>query len=351
MPVFGYTFLYFMFVRILGLALLFCCLACFKTLAQAEAEHVTTTRIAFGSCNDQRKAQPLWQEIIKTDPALWVWLGDNIYADTDSMPLMQQYYNLQIQHPGYKKLLQTCPVTGIWSDHDYAGDNADKLFRKKQQSQQLFLDFMGTGKNEAIRKQEGIYRTYTLGEGNKKVKLILLDGNYHRDPFRKLFRLYLPDERGDILGEAQWAWLENELSNSDASVHIIVSGLQVLPHSMAYTNWSAYPAARARLLQLLEKTKPNIPLIISGDRHVGELSKYELQGYTQPLYEITSSGMTHFREAKKGGNRYRVGEQVGALNFGLLQINWGKDTTSITMQVRGEKGSVYIAKTVEYTLN
>ena len=320
----------------------------FQTIAQTNSDPANYTRIAFGSCNNQHKPQPLWQDIIQSDPDLWVWLGDNIYADTDDMQLMQQYYDQQLQHAGYRKLLQTIPVTGIWSDHDYAGDNADKNFAYKKQSQQLFLDFIGISKNDAVRNQEGIFRTYTLGEGQQKVKLILLDGIYHRDPFKKLFRLYLPDENGDILGETQWAWLEKELTNSDASVHIIASGMQVLPHSAAYTNWSAFPVARDRLLHLLEKTKPAIPIIISGDRHLGEVSRYELNGYSYPLYEITSSGLTHYRKAKKGGNRYRVGEQAGALNFGLIQINWGSDATTISLQVKGKDGVTYQEEKITY---
>lgn len=332
-----------MILRFLG-----CICLVLLVVLQAPAQNPDVTRIAFGSCNNQAQPQPLWPDIINAQPDLWVWLGDNIYADTDDMQLMQQYYQQQLQQPGYRQLLQTCPITGIWSDHDYAGDNANKLFPYKKQSQQLFLDFMGIPQDAAIRKQEGIYRTYTLGEDDQKIKIILLDGMYHSDPYKELMGLYLPNGSGDMLGEAQWAWLEQELTNTDASMHIIASGLQVLPHTMSYTTWAAFPASRERLLRLLEKTKPAIPIILSGDRHVGELGKYELQGYTYPLYELTSSGMTHFREAKPGGNRYRVGEQVGALNYGLLQINWADDATIVTMQIRGENGKVYLQEVYSY---
>jgi len=322
------------------------CLLWFACTIVATAQAVT--RIAFGSCNNQYKPQPLWQEIIKNKPDLWVWLGDNIYADTEDMQKMEKDYSHQLQRSEYKQLLQTCPVTGIWSDHDYNNENADKHFRFKKQSQQLFLDFMGISKQDHIREQEGIYRSYILGEGNQKVKIILLDDLYHRDSFKKLFRLFLPEPEGDILGPAQWAWLEKELTDSDAMVHIIATSLQVLPTSYAYSNWSAFPEARNRLLQLLEKTKPTVPIILSGDRHVGELSKTELAGYSYPVYEITSSGMTHHRRAKKGGNKYRVGEQVGALNFGLLEINWHENYTSVTLKINGVGNKIYLQKTVTY---
>ncbi|MFD2514957.1 alkaline phosphatase D family protein [Pontibacter locisalis] len=303
-------------------------------------------RIAFGSCNDQREAQPLWPSIVNAKPDLWVWLGDNIYADTRDMQNMALDYQLQLQQEGYQRLLATTPVTGIWDDHDFGYDNAGGDFDKKAISQQLFLDFMGVPRDAAVREQQGIYRSYELGEGDKKVKILLLDVRYFRDNLYDIFGLYLPNWTGDVLGEAQWQWLEQELKESDAAVNIIASGLQVLPTGKAYTNWSAFPAARERLLSLLERTRPSAPIILSGDRHVGELSKMDLRGLNYPLYEVTSSGMTHFRNPADGGNNYRIGKQVGALNFGILDIYWKDDATIISMQIRGKEDHILLENEV-----
>lgn len=332
------------------LLVLLCLLCSFTavTIKTDEPKPDAHTRIAFGSCNDQRQPQPLWPSIVATQPDLWLWLGDNIYADTWNMVTLLRSYQFQQQHEGYQQLLQTTPITGIWDDHDYAYDNAGKYFTKKEQSQQLFLDFIGEPKDAPVRKQEGIYRSYILGEGDQKVKILLLDVHYHRDRLNIVFDMYLPNYSGDVLGEAQWQWLERELTNSDASVHLIASGTQVLPTGLAYTNWSSFPQSRKRLLELIEKTHPAIPLLLSGDRHVGELGKIELEGYKQPLYEITSSGMTHHRRPRKTGNIYRVGEQIGALNFGILDIAWEKDYTAITMEIRGEGNKVLLEQKVVY---
>lgn len=337
--------------RNLRQCLLLLCLLCATLPASAQPDtetDSTRTRIAFGSCNNQREPQPLWQSIVATQPDLWVWLGDNIYADTQDMGLMARYYRQQQRQPGYRQLLQTTPITGIWDDHDYAYDGADKTFEKKAQSQQLFLDFIGVPKEAPVREQEGIYRSYIIGEGDRKVKILLLDVHYHQDRMNKLFGIYFPNRTGDMLGEAQWQWLERELTDSDASVHLIASGLQVLPTGHAYPNWAAFPQARKRLLRLLEKTRPAIPLLLSGDRHVGELSKIELKGYDNPLYEITASGMTHHRRPRKAGNIYRVGEQVGALNFGLLDIHWHNDFTAIILQIRGIDNKVLLEEKLIY---
>lgn len=331
--------------------LLLLCLLCSALPSAAfprTASDSSRTRIAFGSCNNQLQPQPLWQSIVAAKPDLWVWLGDNIYADTRDMAVMDQYYRLQQQHPGYRQLLQTTPITGIWDDHDYAYDGAGKEFEKQAQSQQLFLDFIGVPEDAPVREQEGIYRSYTMGAGDRKIKILLLDVRYHRDRLNSIFGFYMPNETGDVLGEEQWRWLERELTDSDASVHLIASGIQVLPTGHAYTNWSAFPQARERLFRLLEKTHPAIPIILSGDRHVGELGKIKLKGYEAPLYEITASGMTHHRRARKGGNIYRVGEQVGALNFGLLDIYWNSPYTAIILQIRGKDNRVLLEEKLIY---
>lgn len=316
-----------------------------QLLATQNDNHI---RIAFGSCNDQNKPQPLWESIVATKPDLWVWLGDNIYANTSNMQDMYSDYQKQMQQEGYQQLLATTPITGIWDDHDYAYDNAGADYKMKQQSQQLFLNFIGVPRNAPVRKQQGIYRSYEIGTGDKKIKLILLDVRYFRDKLRDIYGLYLPNLNGDILGDAQWEWLEQELTNSNAAVNIIASGIQVLPTGKAYTNWSEFPAARGRLLRLLQKTNPAAPIILSGDRHVGELSMIKLKGLDVPLFEITSSGMTHHREPRATGNPFRVGEQIGALNFGVLDIDWLPNSTNVTIQIRGEDNKVLLIKHVVY---
>ncbi|WP_298344256.1 hypothetical protein [uncultured Algibacter sp.] len=52
--------------------------------------------INFGSCNKQNEPQLLWDDIINNDPDLWIWLGDNIYGDTDNMQILKEKYQIHI---------------------------------------------------------------------------------------------------------------------------------------------------------------------------------------------------------------------------------------------------------------
>ena len=83
----------------------------------SEADALVTTetvsRIAFGSCNSERKPQPLWHVIAKDEPSLWIWTGDNIYARTEDPQVFRAKYNRQLEHTGYEALARRVPfMTG-----------------------------------------------------------------------------------------------------------------------------------------------------------------------------------------------------------------------------------------------
>ncbi|MBW7937244.1 MAG: alkaline phosphatase family protein, partial [Flavobacteriales bacterium] len=147
------------------------------------------TKIAFGSCNNPSLPQEMWVNIIQHKPDIWLWLGDNIYGNSRNMETLAKKYNKQLSKVPYVEFLKKVPVVGIWDDHDFGANNADKTYPMKEQSQQLFLDFIGEPLHSARRDQKGIYTSYTFGETGKQIKFILLDVRYLRDQ---------PGENADI---------------------------------------------------------------------------------------------------------------------------------------------------------
>lgn len=311
----------------------------------------TLKTIAFGSCNRVNLPQDIWKSIHEDKPDLWLWLGDIIYADTENMSKLENMYNRQKSNEEYVKFISETPVIGIWDDHDYGQNDGGKDFSKKVESQQLLLDFLDVSKDAPVRKREGIYQSYTFGVDSQTVKIILLDTRYFRDELQsnptKETR-YLINETGDVLGETQWKWLEKELSESDAKINIICSSIQVIAEEQAFEKWANFPTARQRLLDLILKTQPNNPLILSGDRHIAEVAKIEMEGLNQPLFEVTSSGLTHAYTkagAKKEQNKYRVGEVVNQRHFALLKIDW--ETVRLTIEIRGVENELLYTKILE----
>ena len=299
----------------------------------------TLSTIALGSCNRQNLPQDMWPTIASHDPQLWMWMGDNIYGDSEDMTVILEKYQKQKGGEAYSQFQNKIPIIGVWDDHDYGVNDGDKNFPKKKETKQLMMDFLDVPLNDISRKRPGAYQSYTFGEKGKRVKIILLDGRYFRDelqPDPSEDKRYIVNETGDMLGEAQWKWLEEELTKSNAQVHLIACGIQFIPEEQIYEKWANFPAARDRFFKLLQKTKPAHTLLLSGDRHISELSKMELEGLPYPLYELTASGMTHTWSL--GGsepNQYRVGDLIVALNFGLIQIDWSQEKPSLTVEIRG----------------
>jgi len=287
-------------------------------------------RISFGSCNKHDLEQPLWDDIISQKPDAWIWLGDIIYGDSENMGIIQAKYEKQSSHVWYAKLVESSQIFGIWDDHDYGKNNAGKEYAKKKETRDLLFEFLDVPKTNGAWQRDGAYQSYILEENDIVVKLILLDCRYFRDQDKR-------GGTGDILGEEQWHWFESELIKNEGDIHLIANGIQIIPEDHKYEKWSNFPAARKRLFQLIDSTQVNKPIFLSGDRHISELSAIDLENYDHPIYDITSSGLTHpWRSFSGEQNQHRIGEVVNVKNYASLIISTtASNTISVVYQVWG----------------
>lgn len=322
---------------------------CLLLLGTACAQNQLLTRIAFGSCSNEEIHYEMWSDIVAQKPQLCVLLGDNIYGDTHDMKWMRTQYDSQKNMPSYQLLLKTCPIIGTWDDHDYGQNDGGKYYSRKKESKEEFMRFMDIPANDPIRSHEGVYSSHTYGPKGKRVKFILLDLRYFRDTtIRSTIpgHRYDPNPDGDMMGEEQWAWFEKELKQSDANVHIIGSSVQFVANDHFWEKWGNFPKARQRMLDLLVKYKPKNLFIISGDRHIAEISKMEVPGLPKPLYDITSSGLTHTWNIKgdmppNERNSARVGKLVIQKNFGMILIDWSGKNPVVTFEIRGKDNALW----------
>eukprot|EP01118_Nematostelium_gracile_P011443 TRINITY_DN4058_c0_g1_i1.p1 TRINITY_DN4058_c0_g1~~TRINITY_DN4058_c0_g1_i1.p1 ORF type:complete len:427 (-),score=97.64 TRINITY_DN4058_c0_g1_i1:3-1232(-) len=312
------------------------------------------TKIAFGSCNNQDWNQSIFDSVVQYKPQLWIWLGDVVYNDdrvflgifNPSTPeMMHEKYTKQKNSSHYQKLIKNTPVIGIWDDHDFGINNGGKEFEFKKDGQHQFLSFLNEPTDSVRWTREGIYNSYTIGPVGKRIKIILIDSRYFRDPEES--GLY----GGDMLGERQWQWLKLELAQSDADMHLISSSIQLLPRDIPIIEkWANYPKSYNRLMSIFQETKPKGLFIISGDVHHAELFKKNCIGVGYPVYEATSSGLTHSCYDSLSVvcdyvlNSVMKSEiQTGVYtrkNFGTIEIDW--DRKEITMQIRNETGDLVL---------
>ena len=125
--------------------------ACLWVFAQADDEPIAqkvparspqpVSRILFGSCTKQNRPMPIFKTIAAQRPELFVFLGDNIYADTADMDVMRAKYAKLKNNSGFAKLMKTCPILATWDDHDYGVNDGGADYTKKVESQRIFVDF------------------------------------------------------------------------------------------------------------------------------------------------------------------------------------------------------------------
>ncbi len=281
--------------------------------------------IAFGSCNHQLFSQEMWLNIMDNKPDVFVFLGDNVYGDCKTVDCLVKTYNQQLKKPYFLDFMEKIPMIGTWDDHEYGTNNSGIENPIKKESQKLFLDFMGEPANSPRRIQEGIYTSYTFGKEGQKVKFILLDERYFREK---------PSAEAEMLGEKQWQWFEKELNSSDAQINIIGSGSQFLADRPTTDRWAQYPKSQKRMYDIIKASKKQGVFFLSGDIHAAEMSVNTSTDLNYPIYDFTSSGMTHAHLSPKiFKNSYKIQKASCVLNYGLITIKWS-DPISIKVEFK-----------------
>ena len=311
-------------------------------------------RIGFGSCINTN-SHPMLERTLQMPFDLFILLGDSIYADTTNMAVMRQKYQLRKHSSFFRDLRKKAPLLATWDDHDFGANDAGAEYPMKVESQDLFLEFLDEPTSSPRRQREGVYDAKVFGPPGKRVQVVLLDTRYFRSPLLKGINHVVPsggnyvpnqDEQATMLGKAQWKWLEEQL-RVPAEVRIIVSSIQFLSEFSGAEAWANFPREKQRMLELLEKTKADGVLFISGDRHWAELSRMERKG-NYPLYDLTSSALTE--EHKRGTptpNIYRDGPTFHKTNVGLIEIDWKAEVPALKLQIIDEEGKVRIEKKLE----
>ena len=226
------------------------------------------------------------------------------------------------------------------ADHDYGCNNADRTYKFRRESGMLYVnDFLGEPAESAMSRRaragHGVYgvklfdfarpkEQYEVHEweagidpdavvgsalpvvppfSNETVAVFVLDVRSNKSPWKKGSAAYLPDYEGDFLGERQWKWFEQAIRRSQASVNVVVNGLQVhanrFPDGNIAEAWSKYPRAQQRLFDILLQPGVSSPVLISGDVHMSQIMRKdcvrrgEHDSLPRPLLELTTSGMTH----------------------------------------------------------
>lgn len=327
---------------------------------EATRPELLVTTLGFGSCARQERPQPIWDAIIAARCDAFVLCGDNIYGDSPDPLVLRGKYALLAAMPGFAKLRRTTPLFATWDDHDYGINDGGAGFPGAAAAQKEFCDFFQVPAASPLRSSPGVYDAVIFGPAGKRVQLILLDTRTFRSPLKKdpaNPKINLPntDAGATLLGEDQWAWLERRLQEP-AEVRAVVTSISFASTEHGSEKWSNFPQERARFLELVRRTGAKGVVLVSGDRHLAELSLLKpADGAPYPLHDMTTSGLnqpvakeseyTSKNPPKGPPNRYRIHDRpYTGSNFGLLRIQWDDPVPSLRLEVRGLEGDLVFSR-------
>ncbi|WP_332766349.1 alkaline phosphatase D family protein [Phenylobacterium sp.] len=283
-------------------------------------------RVAFGSCARLQfdSEQRVFTAVAAYEPDLFLWLGDNIYADSDQPEILADTYRRQRGVERLQPLLRSTPSLAIWDDHDFGYNDSDRRSPFKSRALEVFRRYWANP-SYGTSETPGVFFQHSYGG----VDFFHLDGRYHRDPGD------MPDGPGKtMLGEGQKRWLKAALKTSRAPFKILVSGVGWSVAERPGDSFASYQHERDELFDFIRDEKIEGVVCLSGDTHVGELNcipRSEQGGYD--LYDLVSSPLAQTPNDKWQDQvpEARIRPLFAkTANFGLLEFRMNGATPTLT---------------------
>ncbi|HRB00299.1 MAG TPA: alkaline phosphatase D family protein [Ignavibacteria bacterium] len=289
----------------------------FKTFS---AEKNYNFSFGFGSCQQGYGATSpdIFPVIAEDSLRFFIQTGDWTYPDfsdlgrgyNQSMDKLEESYRerYDYSYPFNSGVLSMMPVSYLYDDHDFAGNDADGTNAYKLNSVKAYSMFFPH--YELDNPDNGIWQKFRFGD----VEFFLPDLRTQRSANADAIDAegkFNPPAGHSILngftidGEDQKTWLENSLKNSDAKWKVIISTVIFNPrYSEALKNeqlgimfpkvqkgiidkWAGYPEDTEFLIDIIKNNDIKNVIMVSGDSH----SSYIDDGANSVLPEISSSNL------------------------------------------------------------
>lgn len=301
------------------------------------------SRFAVGSCSNQDEPMPLWRHIIKEEPQLFLFIGDNIYSSKkEQKPPEYQYLKLD-KTPIFQEARHKIPFLTIWDDHDFGANDGGFDNPQKMQYRKAYLDYWSQILPFLIEKDAALYYSTIFGPKEQSIQFIFLDTRYYRTPITQKqseqgYKETIPSNTGNenMLGDAQWKWLESELKKP-AKIRFIISSIQFIANAHPFERWGEFPQQKEKMLDLIKSTQAKNVFFLSGDRHIGTIAKETVKGYGN-IYDLTASSINRSKNLPEEIDPSYIGHSTAKENFGLITIDW--ETQQLKMQIRDITNSI-----------
>jgi alkaline phosphatase D len=263
----------------------------------AEGASPSLLRFASASCQDYTDGfYTAHAALAAEDVDFVVFLGDYIYESGATGPIRSHdgprieslagYRNRYALYKSDANLAlahQRFPWIVTWDDHEVANNYAGDV--PGQVNPVPFLTLRAWGyqawyENTPVRLQPPkgasfrIYRSLDFGD---LARFLVLDSRQYRtdqecndNPFQAVCAGF-PNPQGQMLGDAQQAWLEAGIESSEARWNVLAQQVVFAPTPLGnfrnYDQWDGYPLARQRITDFLRARPNRNNVVLTGDIH------------------------------------------------------------------------------------
>jgi alkaline phosphatase D len=325
-------------------------------------------------CRDPESGWIIFDAIAAEQPDFFIFTGDTVYVDTACSPEenvpgaegpyrnlegFRTRYRYHLEDPPYARFLASTPVYVTWDDHEVINDFGGPALEAINpqlfaEGKQAFFEYWPlTGTQEDPQR---IYRRVSYGA---HADFFILDTRSYRDPNINWDPNPNTLAPKTMLGEEQFSWLQEGLSNSSATWKFIVTSVPLsyptgFPQPQVdgrdgwanYTEPSGYENELQALLFFIAQRNIGNVVFLAGDTHWPYALSYDPDRDGTPnFYELASSPLSAIPLAPpeqldptfNPTVLYAEGEFMGDLfNFGHVRV---AESGELTFRVLDRGGS------------
>lgn len=293
-------------------------------------EGAASFRVAFGSCARTGSNAAVFDAIVRSQPALYLCLGDLHYGNLASSDPADHRAELEVclTSPAQSHLYRNVASGWFWDDHDYGPDDSDATSPSRSAAQ---ASYQAMVPHYPLPDEGGaIYQSFTIG----RVRFIATDARSER-------------RARTMLGERQLSWFIDELVSASAS-HAAVVWASPTPwvgqDRVGIDTWPGFPEERRQIADALAQAGVTNLVMIAGDVHMvalddGTNTDFSTNGH--PGFPVLlASPLDQVSKANSGD--YSAGFVNGNGQFGTVDVlDEGSDIT-ITLSGRNWRDEVLL---------
>lgn len=215
------------------------------------------------------------------EPDAFINLGDmGYYDEATTRDEYRALWHDTLNDEGYEAVMRSMGYYITWDDHEVLNNYNPETIDPDR------FDAARDAFFETLPVREGPdRRLWTSFKWGESVEFFIMDCRSERRPSTR------DDANAQYISEEQLDWLEQGMLNSTAHFKVLVNSVPITNLPPIWISqadrWQGYPAQRERLIDYILVNNIRNVWFLTGDFHLGFISRVEAQGEGRRLWEIS----------------------------------------------------------------